>query len=99
MNLIPSPRSRGRSHLASALAACLIALAAGCGRPTAAVESPGEVAPRVFAVAERLEREGKTRQAFAAYRQVVQQFPNSPEARQATDRLLRSQRTAIRKRQ
>jgi hypothetical protein len=70
----------------------------GCGGPApVAPKAEGQGAPRVFALASELEGGQKTKQAMAAYRQVVLHFPNTPEARQAAQRISDAQRAAIRK--
>jgi hypothetical protein len=69
----------------------------GCGGPTpVAPEAEGQGAARVFALAQDLEGGRKTKQAIAAYRQVVDHFPNTPEARKAAERISEAQRAAIR---
>ena len=74
---------------------------AGCGRPR--TRSPPEVgspedAPRVFALALDLEAGRKTKQAVAAYRQVVQYFPGTPEAKPGRRaRISEVERAAVRK--
>ena len=70
----------------------------GCGGP--APVGPGtdvRDAPRVLALARDLEAAQKTKQAMAAYRQVVLHFPETTEARQASLRISEAQRAAIRK--
>ena len=91
-------RPNGRVRLPLALAACVVGLASGCGPPLPAPESPHQAAARVFAVAERLEKAQKTKQAFAAYRQVADQFPDSPEGKKAAARIRRFQNQATTKR-
>ena len=76
-------------------------LALGCGAPQTAgeplPESPAEAAPRVLAAAEELEREHKSRQAFAAYHQILQRYPGTPESKTAADRIRRArQQSAMR---
>ena len=77
------------------------ALALGCGpaEPVSPIpgEPPAQAAARVFAVAERLAKEHKTKQAFAAYHQLARQFPDTPEGRQAADRIRRAQGQATKK--
>ncbi|MDR3638979.1 MAG: hypothetical protein P4L84_34560 [Isosphaeraceae bacterium] len=79
----------------------LAALALGCGAAEPAIQHPGEspaqAAARVFTVAEGLEKEHKTKQAFAAYRQLARQFPDTPEGKQAADRIRRAQGQAAKK--
>jgi hypothetical protein len=70
----------------------------GCGGP--APIAPGtdvRDAARVFALARDHEVAQKSKQAMAAYRQVVLHFPDTPEARQASWRISEAQRAAIRK--
>jgi hypothetical protein len=70
----------------------------GCGGPApVAPETAAQGATRVFALAQELETGQKTKQAMAAYRQVVLHFPDSPEARRAAQRISEAQRAAIRK--
>jgi cytochrome c-type biogenesis protein CcmH/NrfG len=46
-------------------------------------------------VAQQLEKEQKTKQAIAAYQQVVRLFPNTPEATNALQRIFQAQRDAV----
>ena len=48
------------------------------------------------ALAQDLEKEGKTKQAFAAYRQVVDYFPDTSEGRNAARRISQAQHERIR---
>jgi hypothetical protein len=57
-------------------------------------ESPAQAATRVFAVAEGLEKEHKSKQAFSAYHQVARHFPDTPEGKKAVERIHRAQRQA-----
>jgi hypothetical protein len=68
----------------------------GCGGPApVATQTDGQGASRVLAVAQDLEKAQKTKQAMAAYRQVIVHFPNTPEARKAAERIDEAQRAAI----
>jgi TolA-binding protein len=80
---------------------CFIVAVAGfgCHRPDPTpAESPDRVAARTFELAQNLEKEHKTKEAFAAYRQISQQFPSSPYAKKAADRIGQAQKDALRKR-
>jgi hypothetical protein len=75
---------------------CLIGI--GCGRSTPVEpESETQGASRVFAVARELDQNRKMKQAIAAYQQVVRNYPNTPEARKAADRINQAQREASQK--
>ena len=70
----------------------------GCGGPApVAPKTEGQGAPRVFALASELESGQKTKQAMAAYRQIILHFPDTPEARKAVRRISEAQQAAIRK--
>jgi hypothetical protein len=68
----------------------------GCGgrEPAAPAPAPAEAAARAFGVAQGLEREHKTKQAFAAYRQVARQFPDTAEGKKAAARIRQAQKAA-----
>ena len=73
------------------------ALGSGCGRSegpreVASAESPELRAMRVLGVAQKLEREQKTKEAFSAYHQIVRHFPNTPPAKIAAERIKKAQR-------
>jgi hypothetical protein len=55
---------------------------------------PAEAAARAFGVAQGLEREHKTKQAFAAYHQVARQFPETAEGKKAAARIRQAQKAA-----
>ncbi len=75
---------------------CLLLI--GCGGSAPAIpEAAGQEAARVLAVAQDLESARKSRQAMAAYRQIIQHFPDSPEAKQAARKIAEAQRAAIQK--
>jgi TolA-binding protein len=75
---------------------CLLLI--GCGGPApVAPESKEQGAARVYALAQDLETSQKTKQAMAAYHQVLLHFPNTPEARKAAVRISDAQRAAIQK--
>ena len=77
----------------------VLLLACGCGRSNpVAPEVKPEDAGRVLALALDLEAAQKTKQAMAAYRQVVQYFPGTPEAKKAAERITQVQRAATQKR-
>jgi hypothetical protein len=75
---------------------CLLFI--GCGRPDpVAPETDAQGATRVFALARNLETVQKTKQAMDAYQEIIFHFPNTPEARLASQRISQAQRAAIRK--
>ncbi len=78
-------------RLLVAASLCLGLSASGCGRAEPALqvagETPEEAAARVFAKAQSLEKEQKTKEAFAAYHQIVRQFPATPHGKQAAARI------------
>lgn len=77
-----------------------LSVSTGCGGNISshnAAETPAEEATRVFAIAEKLERENKSKEAFNAYRQVTDHFPGTPEAKKASERINKAQRSAGRK--
>jgi TolA-binding protein len=53
--------------------------------------NPEEEADRVLAIAADLEKQGKTRQAFAAYHQVITNFPGTPSSKLAAARVKNAQ--------
>ena len=70
----------------------------GCGGPSPVAPKPeAQDAARVLAVAQDLERGRKTKQAIAAYQQVVLHFPDTPEAKKAQEQITEAQRAATRK--
>jgi TolA-binding protein len=76
--------------------ACL--LAAGCGNAEPPPpEAPEQVAARVFDLAERLEKEHKGKEAFAAYRQIVRLYPTTPQGKKAAARINQAQKAALRR--
>jgi TolA-binding protein len=79
-------------------------LSAGCGgwgsgsqAPAVVVGSPEQDAARVFALALSLEKEGETKKAFAAYHQIVRNFPETPAGKKAAERIRKAQGEAMRK--
>lgn len=82
----------------AALALSLFLVAAGCGKPEEATPGPPEqAAARVFERAQALEKDHKTREAIAAYHQILNHFPGSPEAKKAHDRIQLAQKAALRR--
>ena len=82
---------------------CVLAVgllvASGCGKADSAQqvtdESPEAAAKRVFGIAQSLEMENKTKQSFAAYRQVAERFPQTPEGQKAAKRIRNAQKSAV----
>jgi TolA-binding protein len=85
-------------RLVVALSPVLLVAALGCGRsePTSA-ESPAQAAARIFNVAQNLEQQRKTKEAFAAYRQIARLYPNTPHGQRAAERIMQAQKAALRK--
>jgi hypothetical protein len=81
----PNLNSSAMRYTALCLSTMLL-LAYGCGpshTPSVAMVNPAQEADRVLAIAADLEKQGKTKQAFAAYRQVVTNFPGTPSGKLA----------------
>jgi hypothetical protein len=75
---------------------CLSLIAIGCGRSEPAPrETPEQAADRVFVLAQDLEKEHKTKEAFAAYRQIIRLYPGTPGGKKAADRVAQAQKSAI----
>ena len=64
-----------------------LTLACGCGALPARPGPAAQTATRVLSVAKKLEAEKKSKQAFDAYRQLAERFPNTPEGKKAAERL------------
>ncbi len=79
------------------LSLTLTLLTAGCGETSSTVDSkagPPSLAPTMetkaameLGTARTLEKSRKTKQAETAYRRIIQEYPDSPQARIATERL------------
>jgi hypothetical protein len=70
----------------------------GCTRSgPAPPEPPAQAAARVFDVAQNLEKERKTKEAFAAYHQIARAYPTTPHGRKAAERISQAQKAALRK--
>lgn len=71
---------------------------AGCDRPAPPpAETKEQTAARVLATARELEKGHETKRAFAAYRQISEQFPSTPEAKEAAKRIREARRQRPRK--
>ena len=74
--------------------------ALGCGRSEqaslAAQEAPEQAAVRVYSLAQKLEKEHKTKEAFDAYHQIARRFPQTPEGKKAAQRISQAQKEAVR---
>jgi outer membrane protein assembly factor BamD (BamD/ComL family) len=75
--------------------ACVL-IHAGCGshaeapQPTAAATiNPNVEAARLYAVAEKLAQEGKTKDALSTYRHIQRDFPKSAQSKKARERIKR----------
>ena len=72
----------------------MLLLAYGCGpsqTPSIAMVNPEQEADRVLAIAADLEKQGKTKQAFAAYHQVITNFPGTPSGKLALAKVKKAQ--------
>jgi hypothetical protein len=69
----------------------------GCGSsqspPVSAAASEQE-ADRVLAIAQTLERQGDTKEAFAAYHQIIRNYPGTPSGKIAIERVKKAQSAA-----
>ena len=77
-----------------------VSLSSGCGAdpsPQTPDETPEQAATRVFAIAQKLEREDKNKDAFEAYRQVAEHFPGTPEGKKASARIRLAQKGTSKK--
>jgi hypothetical protein len=70
---------------------------AGSQAPPVSAVTPGQEADRVLAIAQDLEKQGDTKKAFAAYHQIIRNFPDTPSGRKAVERIRQAQRDATRK--
>lgn len=70
----------------------------GCGRRTEpSLETPEQASERIFRVARSLEADRKTREAFAAYRQIVRYYPGTAHGKKAAERIAQAQRDAMKR--
>ena len=72
----------------------MLLLDCGCGPSqtrSVAMVNPEQEADRVLAIAADLEKQGKTKQAFAAYHQVITNFPGTPSGQLAVARVKKAQ--------
>jgi len=80
----------------NAISVILIA-AIGCNHPDPApAESPEQAAARIFDLAQDLEKQHKTKEAYAAYRQISQHYPSTPHGKRAAERISQVQKDALR---
>jgi outer membrane protein assembly factor BamD (BamD/ComL family) len=76
----------------------LLLIGIGCRRSEPAPpEPPEQAAARIFDTARNLEKDHKTKQAFAAYHQLVQHFPSTTHGKMAVERIRQAQKAAFRK--
>ncbi len=76
----------------------LILIVSSCGKAEPqAPEPPEHAASRIFQQAETLAMQKKTKEAMAAYRQIIAHFPSSPEAKTAASRIQAAQNASRRK--
>jgi TolA-binding protein len=61
-------------------------------------ESPEQAAARVFELAQNLEKAHKTKEAFAAYRQIVRHYPATAGGQKAAQRIDQEQQAARKRR-
>lgn len=81
------------------ISVCSSALCLGCGEAASGprahqppVKEQAVEAARVFAIAENLERQGKAREATAAYRHILREFPRTDHGKKAAARIRLVQR-------
>jgi hypothetical protein len=75
-------------------------LVIGCGRAEPARrETPEQAAARVFDLAQNLEKAHKTKEAFAAYQQIVRHYPATAGSKKAAERIAEAQTAALRRKQ
>ncbi len=75
-------------------------LVAGCGGATsqpASAETPEQQAERVFLLAQDFLAKGQTQKAYAAFHQLIKNFPTSPYAIKANAQLTKAREDAGRK--
>jgi hypothetical protein len=66
----------------------------GCGSshaPPVSAATPEVEADRVLAIAQDMERQGNTKQAFAAYHQIIRNFPDTSSGKKAISRVKKAQ--------
>jgi hypothetical protein len=74
----------------------------GCAGPDSpsvpvSAATPEQEAHRVLAIAQDLEKQGETKKAFAAYHQIIRNFPATPSGKKAIERVKKEQEEAVRK--
>jgi hypothetical protein len=72
----------------------LLTGSAGCGSshaPPVPATTPEQEADRILAIAQDMERRGDTKQAFAAYHQIIRLFPGTSSGKTAIERIKRAQ--------
>jgi TolA-binding protein len=70
-------------------------VAFGCGRSEPAPrETPEQAAARVLDLAQNLEKEHKSKEAFAAYHQIVRHYPATAGSKKAAERIAAAQKAA-----
>ncbi|MGP0064463.1 MAG: hypothetical protein ACLQGP_12810 [Isosphaeraceae bacterium] len=90
-------------RLAAIICLLLASLMVGCAgsdagsQAVASSSTPEQDAERVLAIAEDLEKQGDHKKAFAAYHQIIRNFPGTPSGKKAIERVKRAQRDAMRK--
>ncbi len=71
----------------------------GSGTPLAvSAATPEQEADRVLAIAQDLEKQGEHKKAFAAYHQIIRNFPGTPSGKKAIERVKKAQLEAMGKR-
>ncbi len=69
----------------------------GSQAPPVSAATPEQEADRILAIAQDLEKQGNTKKAFAAYHQIIRNFPDTRSARKAVERIGQARRDATRK--
>jgi hypothetical protein len=80
-------------------AECAVSRASSGRSEQASRETPEQAAARVFDLAQNLEKEHKTKEAFAAYRQILRHYPATAGGEKAADRIAQAQQSAILRKQ
>jgi hypothetical protein len=90
-------------RLLACVSMLLASLMIGCGGSDSGTPlavsgaTPEQEADRVLAIARDMEKQGENKKAFAAYHQIIRNFPGTPSGKAAIDRVRKAQREAMRK--
>lgn len=96
MDLVSETALMDKPMLPKLLVLAVLSLAPGCGGDPSSLPqtSPASLAPTPelkaameFASAQAFEKSRKTKQALDAYRRIIKEYPDSPQAKIAGDRV------------